>query len=111
MCCVSQKKPPRPLAAQGPRPPRGGRFLPWGDPAAKKTHVRTCIHTVSGGIDSKNADRKSTRLNSSHLVISYAVFCLKKKTTVRPRHGRHDDSTRGRSGSPGGDRARSSQPL
>src|SRR5438034_11775889 len=26
------------------------------------------------------ADRKSTRLNSSHTVISYAVFCLKKKT-------------------------------
>src|SRR5256885_6814486 len=26
-----------------------------------------------------NGDRKSTRLNSSHLVISYAVFCLKKK--------------------------------
>src|SRR5256885_3988588 len=26
-------------------------------------------------------DRKSTRLNSSHLVISYAVFCFKKKTT------------------------------
>src|SRR5256885_2406770 len=30
-------------------------------------------------------DRKSTRLNSSHLVISYAVFCLKKKKTVRIR--------------------------
>src|SRR5256885_6083761 len=29
-------------------------------------------------------DRKSTRLNSSHLVISYAVFCLKKKTQRRP---------------------------
>src|SRR3989454_2323774 len=28
-----------------------------------------------------NRDRKSTRLNSSHLVISYAVFCLKKKIT------------------------------
>src|SRR5256885_12725178 len=28
---------------------------------------------------SGNTDRKSTRLNSSHLVISYAVFCLKKK--------------------------------
>src|SRR5256885_13289411 len=28
-------------------------------------------------------DRKSTRLNSSHLVISYAVFCLKKKNTIR----------------------------
>src|SRR2546426_11512461 len=30
-------------------------------------------------------DRKSTRLNSSHLVISYAVFCLKKKKK-KPRH-------------------------
>src|SRR5438034_5658088 len=29
------------------------------------------------------ADRKSTRLNSSHTVISYAVFCLKKKKTNR----------------------------
>src|SRR5258708_26241844 len=28
----------------------------------------------------KGADRKSTRLNSSHQIISYAVFCLKKKT-------------------------------
>src|SRR5256885_11948074 len=33
---------------------------------------------VAGAAD---ADRKSTRLNSSHLVISYAVFCLKKKKT------------------------------
>src|SRR2546426_5760013 len=38
-------------------------------------------------------DRKSTRLNSSHLVISYAVFCLKKKkqqneTRLRSRHDR-----------------------
>src|ERR1039457_5048093 len=30
---------------------------------------------------SSGSDRKSTRLNSSHLVISYAVFCLKKKNT------------------------------
>src|SRR5256885_12549211 len=29
-------------------------------------------------IDADSVDRKSTRLNSSHLVISYAVFCLKK---------------------------------
>src|SRR5256885_2450502 len=29
-------------------------------------------------------DRKSTRLNSSHLVISYAVFCLKKEKTRHP---------------------------
>src|SRR2546426_8113197 len=32
------------------------------------------------------ADRKSTRLNSSHLVISYAVFCLKKKKGPAPIH-------------------------
>src|SRR5437773_5630124 len=30
-------------------------------------------------------DRKSTRLNSSHITISYAVFCLKKKTTTMTR--------------------------
>src|SRR5436190_13969950 len=29
-------------------------------------------------------DRKSTRLNSSHTVISYAVFCLKKKNKIKP---------------------------
>src|SRR2546426_3324312 len=34
---------------------------------------------VSGLATSTQLDRKSTRLNSSHLVISYAVFCLKKK--------------------------------
>src|SRR2546426_4013062 len=32
----------------------------------------------------KRVDRKSTRLNSSHLVISYAVFCLKKKKNTTP---------------------------
>src|SRR2546430_3880541 len=31
-------------------------------------------------------DRKSTRLNSSHSQISYAVFCLKKKNRARPAH-------------------------
>src|SRR2546426_2940978 len=39
--------------------------------------------TGGGNWETRNAsdaDRKSTRLNSSHLVISYAVFCLKKKT-------------------------------
>src|SRR5256885_12546215 len=33
---------------------------------------------------SQRQDRKSTRLNSSHLVISYAVFCLKKKNNASP---------------------------
>ena len=34
-------------------------------------------------LDNGEIDRKSTRLNSSHVAISYAVFCLKKKTTRR----------------------------
>src|SRR5256885_9692510 len=34
-------------------------------------------------------DRKSTRLNSSHLVISYAVFCLKKKKNNKINRTRH----------------------
>src|SRR5438874_9363875 len=40
--------------------------------------VPTCT-TVSGPTDHTLGDRKSTRLNSSHVEISYAVFCLKKK--------------------------------
>src|SRR5256885_12960632 len=36
---------------------------------------------VGGCAGAAEVDRKSTRLNSSHLVISYAVFCLKKKKT------------------------------
>src|SRR5437773_12282630 len=34
-------------------------------------------------VHQRHTDRKSTRLNSSHITISYAVFCLKKKT---PKH-------------------------
>src|SRR3712207_7742357 len=34
---------------------------------------------ISSGTDGRSEDRKSTRLNSSHANISYAVFCLKKK--------------------------------
>src|SRR2546429_3549356 len=36
------------------------------------------------------ADRKSTRLNSSHGYISYAVFCLKKKNKPAMQHLRHE---------------------
>src|SRR5256885_6827455 len=39
-------------------------------------------------------DRKSTRLNSSHLVISYAVFCLKKKKKQKERSQRSHSSIR-----------------
>src|SRR5436190_5807625 len=49
-------------------------------------------HGVEGVFDAVlgHQDRKSTRLNSSHTVISYAVFCLKKKK--RMTCGRHIDS-------------------
>src|SRR5256885_11744168 len=40
------------------------------------------LFEVSSEASWKGTDRKSTRLNSSHLVISYAVFCLKKKRIV-----------------------------
>src|SRR5256885_11578925 len=52
-------------------------------PAAEN---RSCPQTTS--------DRKSTRLNSSHLVISYAVFCLKKKQPIpQPLRPSHDVSS------------------
>src|SRR3712207_7356227 len=38
-------------------------------------------------------DRKSTRLNSSHANISYAVFCLKKKKSTRPGETRRQDDS------------------
>src|SRR5260221_2290608 len=47
-------------------------FLKRGDAVVPLEECRS----VAGALD---GDRKSTRLNSSHTVISYAVFCLKKK--------------------------------
>src|SRR5256885_9297449 len=42
-------------------------------------HGGLVVGVFLAGLGLGAADRKSTRLNSSHLVISYAVFCLKKK--------------------------------
>src|SRR5260221_3131929 len=50
----------------------GGRLLP----------IR--IHIPVRQVQPVSVDRKSTRLNSSHTVISYAVFCLKKKKKAKP---------------------------
>src|SRR5437588_1435135 len=46
---------------------------------------------VLAGEDGGAGDRKSTRLNSSHTVISYAVFCLKKKNIDDRQVHIHDD--------------------
>src|SRR5256885_7030134 len=51
------------------RPALNGRFMTL--PTERRPPVRQHCRV--------SRDRKSTRLNSSHLVISYAVFCLKKK--------------------------------
>src|SRR5438552_13668884 len=42
--------------------------------------VATLNYQTTGLLSIRAEDRKSTRLNSSHQIISYAVFCLKKKT-------------------------------
>src|SRR5207302_5398892 len=52
--------------------------------AAKQRMLTTCRWILRGALaDAGKRDRKSTRLNSSHVKISYAVFCLKKKITKR----------------------------
>src|SRR5256885_9755921 len=62
--------------------------LPIFDAPARKTAGRTWLSStpwrprLRSREISRKQDRKSTRLNSSHLVISYAVFCLKKKNTA-----------------------------
>src|SRR5256885_10734054 len=76
------------------RPPRSTLFpyttlfrsvLSMGPSAAGETRLVDVLVGAGVGLMFSQviftADRKSTRLNSSHLVISYAVFCLKKKKT------------------------------
>src|SRR5688500_19873626 len=56
--------------------------------AASPRRAGRARRSMSGGNGMRRAqvrDRKSTRLNSSHLVISYAVFCLKKKIKGDPK--------------------------
>src|SRR5438034_6457942 len=48
---------------------------------------RTGVWITQKEIRVAQKDRKSTRLNSSHTVISYAVFCLKKKMILRRKWG------------------------
>src|SRR5256885_12693799 len=74
----------------------------WSTPAARRRPGSTA---GCGSLTARRSpcapDRKSTRLNSSHLVISYAVFCLKKKTdtdatlSLPALHSEFSDSARG----------------
>src|SRR5256885_11121681 len=55
--------------------------------SSRKARAR---QSACAGTARARGDRKSTRLNSSHLVISYAVFCLKKKIKDNIRHTHPD---------------------
>src|SRR3712207_8492360 len=65
----------------GPRPDQDQAYFPSSTavPASPRSRGRK-VSTMTAS-SSKASDRKSTRLNSSHANISYAVFCLKKKKT------------------------------
>src|SRR5207244_12353924 len=77
-----------PTAARGNldgarRPRRAHEGRPASGPHAWATRGARDLRLQGGGVDRRalppRGDRKSTRLNSSHQIISYAVFCLKKK--------------------------------
>src|SRR5256885_6338070 len=64
--------------------PRAGMQAEGSAPAARtdrRCRAAPALHPGTRPRARPLGDRKSTRLNSSHLVISYAVFCLKKKNT------------------------------
>src|SRR5439155_21969732 len=59
---------------------RCGRTSTRSQPGPPPTVGPSCL--ASSAPTTRAADRKSTRLNSSHVAISYAAFCLKKKTSI-----------------------------
>src|SRR5258708_14327066 len=68
---------------------RSGGYAAWDGCSMAASHVvgfsalLLAHHPMLQSINAENpTDRKSTRLNSSHQIISYAVFCLKKKNAT-----------------------------
>src|SRR6266511_5496632 len=66
------------------RPPRSTLF-PY-TTLFRSRHRLDDAHHGGGDLPFRRRDRKSTRLNSSHVKISYAVFCLKKKKKNEAPH-------------------------
>src|SRR5208337_5090062 len=74
------------------RPAFGGPLIPERDLLARMRQGaviraprrRPTPHEIGAPVRRRRGDRKSTRLNSSHRCISYAVFCLKKKNLYTP---------------------------
>src|SRR3989442_6296163 len=72
------------LAVVADGPPGNVFHAAFDPPAVQDAQAR---HSVQGGFHAAcPRDRKSTRLNSSHVRISYAVFCLKKKNKHYTHH-------------------------
>src|SRR3712207_8516900 len=66
-----------------PRPARQpGSVFPFLDGLAPDENAIVPCQILAKSLSKSIKDRKSTRLNSSHANISYAVFCLKKKTQL-----------------------------
>src|SRR5947208_7456553 len=65
-----------------------GFFVPVGGGFGVATEPKVAGSNPAGRTLSRQRDRKSTRVNSSHQIITYAVFCLKKKK--EPPHRRLD---------------------
>src|SRR5256885_12879193 len=70
---------------RAPHPPPDGSRGRASAPAPHRSAAPPRRRGTGGDRGRRRADRKSTRLNSSHLVISYAVFCLKKKKQEQSR--------------------------
>src|SRR3712207_7329047 len=84
----SQQPPRLPDVGATRAPARAVRPLVAGDPltgAAAPCAQRPAARPARDQQEVASRDRKSTRLNSSHANISYAVFCLKKKKTKKTK--------------------------
>src|SRR5258708_14622450 len=61
-----------------------GKDRPIGQHGEREAERHDVAAADSLGERAEHEDRKSTRLNSSHQIISYAVFCLQKKSETKP---------------------------
>src|SRR5207253_5293818 len=77
---ISPHQVPRPISHGPPRRPRPI------DEHLTQASLRTALRSAG---EMRSSDRKSTRLNSSHVAISYAVFCLKKKINHKNSQNRN----------------------
>src|SRR5258708_9835724 len=79
---IAEARPPQQVERDGRREERTAE--PEFFPLVSAAHeFKTPLVVMLGYTDERCLDRKSTRLNSSHQIISYAVFCLKKKKNTQ----------------------------